>query len=101
MLVALPAAPSFASSSGISTIWHISPSRPGPVATLISIQVAGVAVANPSSTTAIDKQCALYSRCRKIALKRPHIVTQIVAIEAGIVEHDDGACWRRFVTEDR
>jgi hypothetical protein len=51
--------------------------------------------------SAIDKQMCLYSRCRKIALKCPHIVSQIVAVKAGIVEHDDGACWRRFVIEDR
>jgi hypothetical protein len=66
--------------------------RPTGIAWIASV-VAWVAI----TATAIDKQCAVYSRCGKAALERPHIVSQVVAVKAWVAEHDDSSGWRRFL----
>jgi len=49
----------------------------------------------------IDEERTLNPLGWEVAVKRAYVVGQIVALEAGVVEHDDGASWGRFVVEDR
>src|SRR5262245_37924552 len=53
------------------------------------------------STAAIDEECSLKPIGGEIALKCAYVVSDVVALERGVVEHDGGACWGRFVVEDR
>src|SRR5262249_23132649 len=53
------------------------------------------------SAAPVDEECASYCCCRERTPKRPNVIRQILAIKAGIVEHDNDVCWRCFLIEDR
>src|SRR5215510_1999144 len=53
------------------------------------------------SAAAVDEQRALDATGRQITLEGAHIVSEVLALEAGVVEHEYGARRRRLVVEDR
>src|SRR5262245_44507402 len=70
--------------------------RPARIAGIAPV-VARIAI----STAAVDEQCALDAARRQLALEGAYIVGQVLAFEARIVQHDNGACRRCLVVEDR
>src|SRR5262249_53166918 len=49
------------------------------------------------SAAAIDEQCALNAVGGKITLKCAHIISEVIALNTRVIEHDQGVGWRCLV----